>query len=164
MAEITLIFAMDREGAIGKEGKLPWHLSDDLKHFSTIKKGGVVVMGRKTYDSLPDKFKPLPNRENVILTRDNVLSIRGCRIVYTANDVLLLYKSREIFVIGGAEIFSLFLSHATRMIVTHVDTNVDGDTFFPEIKDNWKPTRQILTHEADNRNQFPFTITEYSRI
>lgn len=164
MYNITMITAMDWDRVIGKDGQIPWRLSDDMKYFSQTTTDNVVVMGRKTYDSLPRQFKPLPRRENVILTRNGELFLPGCTVVSHIETVLKMSLLREVFIIGGAELYKLFLPYAKRLLVTQVETRImGGDTFFPAFTGSWS-VRTILQQKADARNQFGFFITEYTRI
>ncbi len=166
MANLTIVVAMDKDRAIGKNGDIPWsgRLRADMDHFKKTTMGHSVVMGRKTYDSIPKRFKPLEGRENIILTRDLKYFTLGCNIFHHRDEVLLLASYRdEIFIIGGAEIYSLFLPYISRMIVTHVDARIGGDTFFPNVPGEWKP-RQLFQQIADEKNQYNFSVTEYTRI
>ena len=162
MSNIVIIVAMDNNNVIGISGKMPWRLSRDMGHFSEVTGGKTVVMGRKTYESLSPKFRPLPKRENIILTRDPDFFAPGCTIVTSVEQVLMMSLKKEIWVIGGGEIYRLFLPHTSRMLVTHVDTCISGDMFFPEIEGRWLPN-QLFRHEADEKNQFSFSIVEYTK-
>ena len=163
MHNITIIVAMDRNRAIGKEGKIPWHLPADIKHFVDTTTGKVVVMGRKTYDSIPEKFKPLPNRINIVLTRDLNFTAFECRVMHSVDEILRFVVGHETFIIGGREIYELFLPHTQKIVITHVDTTVVGDTFFPTVVENWTFGRQLLQQEANDKHKFSFSITEYTR-
>lgn len=126
---LTMIFACDRNGAIGKDGDLPWHQSSDLQHFKRITMRKTVVMGRKTWDSLPFK-NGLPNRRNIVMTR----TARDDVEVMSFEEVLALSEEEEVCIIGGGEIYALFLEHAKEIHRTIVDTRVEGaDTFAPDI-------------------------------
>lgn len=159
MPTVTIIAAVDKQLAIAKNGKIPWHLAADMKHFSEITAEGTVVMGRKTYESLPSRFKPLPGRKNVIITKDVNFPAPGCWTFQTINPVLEC-ASVEVFVIGGAEIYKLFMPYANRLIITHVETKVGGDVFFPKIEDKWR-ARFVSEHPRDKQNDYSFTIVEY---
>lgn len=159
---LQMIVAMDQMRAIAKNGKIPWRLKADMEHFVNMTKEKIVVMGRKTWDSLPEKFKPLPNRENVILTSNKDLVLPGCKVLHSRNEVLHLAQFREVWIMGGAEIYKMFLPYTNRLIVTHVETVVDGDVFFPPIGREWKTT--LLFHqETDEKNHYPFQVVEYKR-
>jgi dihydrofolate reductase len=161
--KIAMIVATDEKGVIGKNGKIPWRLSADMKHFTGCTMGKAVVMGRKTYDSLPTKFKPLPGRANIVLTRDMNFETPGCIVMHSMEEVLQTSVAWEVVIIGGAEIYKLFLPHTRRLLVTKVDVTIEsGDAFFPNIGDGWKE-RTIANHEADEKNQYSFSIYEFTR-
>ena len=135
---ITLIVARDRNGAIGRDGDIPWHLPGDLKMFQRETTGGAVIMGRATWESLP--FKPLKNRLNIVVSRDHSLSDH---VVGSVQDAIALARSEghfRIYGIGGAGIYREMLAHADRLLITEVDTEVtDADTFFPEVStEDWR--------------------------
>lgn len=164
MYNITIIVAMDRKRAIGKRGNIPWRLSRDMKHFVDTTMGHPVVMGRKTYVSLPEKFKPLPGRENFVLSRNLSLLLPGCKVLNHIETILMMSLRREIFIIGGAEIYAMFLPHTKRLLVTQVETVIeDADTFFPIFTGKWC-VRSILVQEANEKNDFAFFITEYNKV
>src|SRR6185369_7714358 len=141
---ISMIAALARNGVIGKANDLPWHLPDDMKFFMQTTKGHHVIMGRKNYESLPEKFRPLPNRINIVVTRQKDFHAPGCKVVHSLEEAIELVKSSsetEVFNIGGAEIFTQGLSMADRLYLTEIDTILEGDTYFPEIdKSIWKET------------------------
>ena len=150
--EISLIAAFDKNQAIGKNGDLPWHLSSDLKHFKNITTGNTIVMGRKTFDSIG---RALPNRKNIVLTRNLKWQYEGVVTINNVNDIFEICKNdSEIFVIGGAEIYNAFLDIATKMILSYVETEVkDADAFFPKFKsENWKimDESEIIKEENDD--------------
>ena len=161
---ITLIVAMDRNRVIGKQDHIPWHLATDMDHFKKTTKNHTVVMGRKTYKSIPRKFKPLPNRVNVVLTSDPSFDAPGCIVVHSIENILRISVDKELFVMGGGEIYRLLLPYANRLIVTRVETMIrDGDTFFPQIEGRWK-SRLLFRHETvDEQNDFPFSVIEYTK-
>ncbi|MCU9613636.1 dihydrofolate reductase [Caldibacillus lycopersici] len=129
---ISFIFAMDEENAIGKNNNLPWHIPDDLRRFKKITMGHPIIMGRKTYDSIG---KPLPGRENIIITRNKTFVAEGCIVFYDIKEMMeyINKQNEEFFVIGGAEIFRLFLPFVTKMYVTKINHRFAGDVFFPEM-------------------------------
>ena len=150
--EISLIAAFDKNQAIGKNGDLPWHLSSDLKHFKNITTGNTIVMGRKTFDSIG---RALPNRKNIVLTRNLKWQYEGVVTINNVNDIFEICKNdSEIFVIGGAEIYNAFLEIATKMILSYVETEVkDADAFFPKFKsESWKvmDESEIIKEENDD--------------
>ncbi|MGI4750904.1 MAG: dihydrofolate reductase [Janthinobacterium lividum] len=137
---ITLIVAISSNNVIGKNNQLIWHLPADLKHFRQLTTGHTVFMGRKTYDSIG---KPLPNRRNVVISR-RLKNIDGCETVASLEDGLkLCAEEKEIFIIGGAEIYRQALPLATRIELTRIHQEFEGDTFFPEFDLNdWQETNR----------------------
>lgn len=133
---ISLIWAQSGDGVIGAAGSLPWHLPEDLKLFRTRTTGSTVVMGRRTWESLPDRFRPLPGRSNVVLTSDRGWSADGARPFSSVDDVLV--SCDDFWVIGGGAVYSAFLPHAHRVVVTEIDLRVDGDTWAPELGPDWR--------------------------
>lgn len=160
---LNMIVAMDRNLVIGKEGKTPWQgkLRSDMEFFKKMTIGFPVVYGRKTYDSLPEKFKPLPGRQNIILTRNKDLDFPHC-ITASAEIILHWARHEELWIIGGGEIYNLFLEQTKHLVITHIDHEFEGDTFFPKIGSEWV-AREISRHEIDEKNHFPFRIVEYTR-
>ncbi len=157
--KIALVVAMDQNRAIGRAGALPWHLPDDLKRFKALTLGKTVLMGRKTYQSIG---RPLPQRRNVVLTHDPSFRADGVEVVHSLEEALKL--SEELMVIGGGEIYALFLPLATELNLTLVDAVVpDADTFFPE----WDPRQWCETarefHPADERHAYSFTYLDLKR-
>lgn len=135
---ITLVVARASNGVIGKDGGLPWHISADLKRFKALTMGTVLVMGRKTFDSLP---KLLPGRRHIVLTRNSEWSNIWVEVAYGVDGVIAELKGSPASVIGGAEIFELFLPHADRIELTEVHCSPAGDTFMPDPRErnfNWK--------------------------
>ena len=132
LPHISIIVAHSRNMAIGQANSLPWRLPDDLKRFKRLTTGHPVIMGRKTYQSIN---RPLPDRTNIVVTRDIKLEIPGCIVVHSAVEAIKRareFDQKEIFIIGGAEIYKETLSLANRLYVTLVDLDVDGNAFFPE--------------------------------
>jgi len=166
MAKVSLIVAMDNERGIGKNNDLMWHLPADMKFFRETTTGHIVVMGRKNYDSIPERFRPLPNRENAVLTRNIDFTAEGCVVFHSLQECLDHYKDdteRTVFVIGGGQIYkeALELGVIDEMYVTHVNHIFGADTFFPEIEeDQWK-IETVFQHEADEKNPHSFLIKKY---
>ena len=139
---ISLIAAMTKDRVIGKAGKLPWSIPEDLQFFKQTTLGKPVIMGRKTYESIG---RPLPGRQNIILTRQADLKIKGCIITTTVDEALSCVEGNpdEIMVIGGAEIYELFLPKAKRLYLSIVDKQVEGDAFFPRFnQQEWTLAKQ----------------------
>jgi dihydrofolate reductase len=137
---VALIWAQAANGVIGADGGIPWHLPEDLALFRRLTTGTTVLMGRRTWDSLPPRFRPLPHRRNVVLTRRNVAgwAPKGAEVVNAVDDVLA--GSEPVWVIGGAEVYALALPYATRAVVTEIDQSFEGDRFAPTLGAGWQPT------------------------
>ena len=157
---ISLIAVVASNGVIGRAGKLPWHLPADLAYVKRVTMGHTLIMGRKTFQSIG---RPLPGRKTVILTRDPNFSAAGCEVVYTIQQALDAADPGEIFVAGGADIYRLFLPLAERMYITHIDADIDGDTFFPAFaKDQWEAVSE--TPGVVNRaNRLPHRFVVYEK-
>lgn len=135
MTWVGLIWAEAHDGVIGAGGGMPWHMPEDLAHFKAITTGEPVVMGRRTWDSLPDRFRPLPGRENIVITRQQHWSADGARRAANVQDAV---RGRDrVWVIGGAEIFGQVIGDADRLEVTELDLDVAGDSFAPS-KKGWR--------------------------
>ncbi|MDE2094150.1 MAG: dihydrofolate reductase [Burkholderiales bacterium] len=129
---LSLIAAVARNGAIGRNNALVWSEPEDLRHLRRITMGCPVIMGRKTWDSLPPRFRPLPGRRNIVLTRDRDWRAEGAQPVASITDALaLLEGTPKAFVIGGAEVYTLALPLASELVLTEIDADLHGDTFFP---------------------------------
>ena len=135
MTWVGLIWAEAAGGVIGAEGGMPWYVPEDLAHFKETTQGAPVVMGRKTWDSLPERFRPLPGRDNIVVTRQQDWTAEGARRAATVSEGV---RGREkVWIIGGAEIFRQVIADAVRLEVTELDLEVDGDTFAPP-KTGWR--------------------------
>ncbi len=135
---LALVVAMGRGGVIGRDGGLPWHFSEDLKHFRRVTTGHAVIMGRKTWDSIG---RPLPGRRNIIVSRQLDLEIEGCEVADSLERALEMAREHdtEPRIIGGATLYVQALPLATRLFLTEVDIDVDGDTFFPSLdRSEWQ--------------------------
>jgi dihydrofolate reductase len=158
---------MAENRVIGKNNDLPWRLPDDMKFFMNTTKGHHVIMGRKNYDSLHDKFKPLPNRTNIVVTRQKDFNAPGCTVVNSIDDAIAVARKdneAETFVIGGAEIYKLSLPVTNRIYLTEIHAPVDGDTFYPEFnKADWKEISRV-PHPADERHAYAFDFVIYERV
>jgi dihydrofolate reductase len=129
---LALVAAVARNGVIGKDGAVPWHLPDDLARFRRLTTGHPVIMGRRTWDSLPDRFRPLPGRRNIVVTRNPGWNAEGAEPVGSLEEALgLLDDSPLVFVIGGAELYASALPLADELLLTEVGLEVEGDAFFP---------------------------------
>ena len=154
---LSAIWAMTRNRVIGKDGDLPWRLPDDQRFFRRTTLGKPVIMGRKTFEEIG---RPLPQRRNIVLSRRG-LDIEGAEVVTNLEAALALARSEapgEAFIIGGAEIYSLALPMTDRLYMTLIDTELDGDTWFPDFDTtNWHEVRRT-DHAADEHHAWPFTI------
>ena len=135
MTWVGLIWAEAAGGVIGAEGGMPWHVPEDLAHFKETTQGAPVVMGRKTWDSLPERFRPLPGRDNIVVTRQQDWTAEGARRAATVSEAVR--GQEKVWIIGGAEIFRQVIADADRLEVTELDLTVDGDTFAPP-KTGWR--------------------------
>ena len=137
---LSLIAAISENNCIGKNNTLPWNIPEDMKHFKDITSGNVVLMGRNTWESIPEKFRPLPNRKNIVVTRkENYVVPEGVELYSSIEEPLDKYKKENLFVIGGASIYKQTIDKADTLYITEVHRQVDGDAFFPEIdKQVWQ--------------------------
>jgi len=158
---ISIIVAASANNVIGAEGDLPWRLSDDLKRFKAITMGKPIVMGRKTWDSIG---RPLPGRQNIVITRQADFVAEGCDVVASADEAIAATAgAEEVMVIGGSQVYSLFLPGAERLYLTRVHTEVSGDAFFPQINEShWRLVKDE-PHSADDRNAFDYSFRIYER-
>ena len=164
----SLIVAMDSNRGIGKDNDLMWHLPAEMRFFTATTKEQIVVMGRKNYDSIPEKYRPLPNRENVVLSRNTNFDAGTCKVFTSLNECIEYFKDeseRKLFVIGGGQIYREALAHAdlTEMFITYIDHAFEPDTFFPEFDESAWNKEQVLRYEADEKNPHGFTVYRYWR-
>jgi dihydrofolate reductase len=166
--KVALIVAMDLEKGIGKNNDLMWHLPADMKFFKQTTENHIVVMGRKNWDSIPLRFRPLSNRENVVLTRNQNFHADDCLVLHSLNEVWEHYKTEEnrtVFIIGGGEIYKQALESdlVTEMYITHVNKKFGADTFFPNFDlQKWK-VEVIQHHEKDDKHEVEFQVNKYTR-
>ena len=161
--KISLIGAMTQNRVIGKDNDLPWRLPDDMKYFQDTTKNHVVIMGRKNYESLPPSFKPLPNRTNIILTRNSNYKAEGCLIFQDMKDAIACadkMNEHELFIIGGGEIYKESMHLAHKIYLTEIHCELEGDTIFPEIGDNWVE-KSRYNHSTDGRHKYSFDFVVY---
>lgn len=158
---ISIIVAVSTNNVIGVRGQLPWKISDDLKRFKQLTMGKPIIMGRITWDSIG---RPLPGRQNIVITRQANFSARGCDVVASPAAALnLTDDSEEIMIIGGRQIYDLFLPLAGRLHITRVQTDVQGDTFFPDVDENiWRLVFNEA-HAVTAANAFAFEFRTYER-
>ncbi len=154
--------AVARGGVIGLEGGLPWRIPEDMRHFRELTIGHPVIMGRRTWDSLPERFRPLPDRRNVVVTRNAAWRGDGAERASSLEDALrLLDGAPRVFVIGGAELYAVTLSLADELLLTEIDADVEGDTLFPpwERRAFEETSREHHVSEAG----IPFSFATYRR-
>jgi dihydrofolate reductase len=129
---VVLVAAVAHGGVIGRDGGIPWRLPEDVAHFKAVTTGHAVVMGRKTWESIPARFRPLPGRRNVVVTRNEAWSAEGAERAGSVEEALALLEGEDrVFVIGGAEVYAAALPHADELLLTEIDLDVEGDTLFP---------------------------------
>lgn len=158
---ISLIVAMSANNVIGAQGKLPWRLSGDLKRFKRLTMGKPIVMGRLTWESIG---RPLPGRQNIVLTHRSDFVANGCDVVTSPAEALRVAgDAEEIMIIGGSQVYDLFLPKARRLYLTRVRAKVDGDVFFPEIDEDAWTLVDSESHAADDANEFAFEFRTYAR-
>lgn len=157
---ISLIAALDKNRLIGADNGMPWHLPADFKHFKEITMGKPVVMGRKTFESIG---RPLPGRKNIVISRKG-FSAKGIISADSIDTALrLVGNDEEVMIIGGANIYQQMIEKADRLYLTHVDTECEGDAWFPEYKiDDWNITNELFV-KMDEKNNFDFNIISYER-
>ncbi len=163
MSRISLVVAVSRNGVIGRDGGLPWHISSDLKRFKAITLGKPVIMGRKTWESLPKR--PLPGRQNIVITRQPRYSAEGALVVATIDAALRAAENTgEIAIIGGGEIYAMIFPLADRIYLTEVDMDVVGDTFFPPIDPGeWQEVAREI-HGVGPGDSAGFTLRTLDRL
>ena len=159
---VSLVAAVARGGVIGRDGVLPWRLPEDMAHFRAVTMGHPVLMGRRTWESLPVRFRPLPGRRNVVLTRDHGWSAVGAERAGSLEGALRLLEGEErMSVIGGGEVFAAALPLADEILLTEIDLDVEGDTFFPD----WDRSEleEVSREELVSEDGIPFAFVTYAR-
>jgi len=165
--KVAIIVAVSENGVIGNKNNLPWHLPDDMKFFKEKTKGCTIITGRKNYESIPEKFRPLPGRRNIVITTQKEYAAPGAIVVNSIEQALTTAHmhtkdKEEVFIIGGGEIYREALKHGVSEIyLTRVHSNIEGDVTFPELnKDNWSLVEET-NHPADEKHQYEFTFSKY---
>ncbi|MBB5634241.1 dihydrofolate reductase [Pedobacter cryoconitis] len=158
---VSIIVAIAENHAIGKDNQLLWHLPGDLKHFKNTTSGHTVIMGRKTFDSVG---KPLPNRRNIVITRDDALEISGAEVVNTLDAAIALCDpDEEVFIVGGAQIYNMAMAITDKIYLTVVKDNFEADTFFPAIDPAIWKEESSNSYEPDEKNNIGYTISTLVR-
>ena len=154
--QLHLIFAKSQNGVIGKNNTLPWHLPEDMAHFKRVTMGCPVIMGRKTWDSLPERFRPLPGRINIVVSRQHGWNEKGSYPMSSLREALLYCEQfQHVWVIGGADLYAQALPFANSAVVTEINADYDGDAFAPEIGEPWLETARE-THISVTGLRFSF--------
>ena len=163
---ISIIAAVSENRVIGKGNNLPWNLPDDMKYFMKTTSEHHVLMGRKNFLSIPEKFRPLPNRHNIVLTRNKNFSAPGCTVVHNLREGIEIGRrnnEKEFFIIGGAEVYQQAFPFTTKLYLTEIHAEVEGDVFFPEFqKSEWEELSRI-PHEVDDRHALAFDFVIYTK-
>tara|TARA_B100000767_G_scaffold261008_1_gene272165 strand:+ start:519 stop:1025 length:507 start_codon:yes stop_codon:yes gene_type:complete len=154
---VSLIVAVAKNGVIGKDNDLIWHLPNDMRFFKETTLGHHVIMGRKNFESIPHKYRPLPDRTNIIITRQSEYKAEGCILVNSVEDAIDIAKingDTEPYIIGGGQIYKLALESnlVDKIYLTKINHPFDGDTFFPELGSTWKEVKRIDCKSDENHN------------
>lgn len=162
---IAIVVAKAKNGVIGASNDLPWYLPADLRHFKELTSGHTVVMGRKTFDSIVSRLgKPLPQRKNIVVTRNESFEHEGVEVAHSVNEAVAKAEGESIFIIGGAEIYSASLPLVDTLYITEVHAEIAGDTYFPELqKEDWYEVSRE-SHDADDKNNFPYSFVTLKRV
>ena len=164
--KVSLIVAVSENGVIGKDNDLIWHLPKDMKFFKETTQGHHVIMGRKNFESIPHKFRPLPNRTNVIITRQSDYKAEGCLVVNSVEESIEIAKQNgdtEPFIIGGGQIYKIALEQnlVDRIYLTRIHHPFEGDTFFPELNSDWEELkREDRYADEKNKHNYSFIVLE----
>jgi dihydrofolate reductase len=159
--KLHLIYARARNGTIGKDGQMPWHLPEDLAHFKRVTLGQPVIMGRKTWDSLPPKFRPLPGRLNIVVTRQSDWQAEGALRAASIEDAMRLCGDvAHAWIMGGAEIYRQAEPLASTAVVTEIDADFEGDAFAPVLSPKW---REVQRQSQVGANGLPFSFVTYQQ-
>ena len=160
--QINLIYARADNGIIGKDGVMPWHLPEDLAHFKELTQGRPVIMGRKTWDSLPERFRPLPDRINIVVTRQEVWQQEGAKPATSLEDALQIagQSADTVWVMGGAQIYAQALPLAHRVEVTEIHREFEGDVYAPPLGPEWK---EIARSNQVAANGLSFSFVTFER-
>jgi dihydrofolate reductase len=164
MGELVLVAAVARNGVVGRAGALPWHLPEDLAHFRAATQGRPVIMGRKTWHSLPARFRPLPGRRNIVVTRQPHWHDEGAEAAHSLDAALAqAADAPRICVIGGAELYAAALPRADELLLTEIDRDFDGDAHFPAFDRRAFTVARRESHRAAAPNDFDYAFVSYLR-
>lgn len=164
MKNISIIVAVSSNQVIGKDNKLAWNLPYDMKYFSNITRNHTVIMGRKNWESIPEKFRPLPNRKNIIVSRNKKYKIKSSIVVNSVEKAIEVAKNdndNEIFIIGGGEIYKASFKYINKLYITEIRSIIEGNTFFPKWnKKKWKEISRI-SNKKDKIHKYDFDFVVY---
>ena len=159
---VRLVWAQSSGGVLGMDGRLPWHLPEDLRRFRELTLGSTVVMGRRTWESLPSRFRPLPGRRNVVLTTDPAWAAEGAEPVASVGEALAL--GGDLWVIGGASVYAAFLPYAQEVVRTEIDAEFPGDTWAPVLDATWRAAGREPEHGwAHSSAGLPYAVSRFVR-
>lgn len=162
---LGMIWAQDAEGGIGRGGELPWHLPADLAHFRATTSGAPVIMGRLQWESLPERFRPLPGRRNIVLSRDPAYAAAGAETVASLTEALAAVAGQRAWVVGGGQIYRLAMDRADELVVTEIDATFEADVFAPAIGPEWRRAdREPRTGWTRDAGGLAYAITRYVRV
>lgn len=158
------MWAQAHDGVIGRDGGMPWHVPEDLAHFKAVTLGSAVVMGRRTWESFPERFRPLPGRRNIVLTRDDAWESDGAERARSLDDALTLVGDDHVWVIGGGSLYAEAIGRADVIELTELDIAVPGDTLAPAVDETWVETaREPLDAWTVSRSGVPFRFIRLER-
>ncbi len=159
---IKIIAAIGNKNVLGNANKIPWHLPKDFRRFKELTLGNAVIMGRKTFESLPEKNRPLPQRHNIVITRNQDWKHEGAIVVSSFEEAVYVGEklSHDMYVIGGGEIYSIALPYASELFLTRVHGDFEGDAFFPEINADWK-IEDTEKNKKDEKHQYDYDFERY---
>ncbi len=160
---VALIWAEARGGVIGRDGAIPWHLPEDIARFRALTSGEVVIMGRRTWDSIPARFRPLPDRRNIVVTRRAGWSAQGAEVVHALDVGLFAALPESVWIMGGGEIYREAMPFASRLEVTEVDLEVEGETLAPAIDGSWSRTTDPESGWRVSRTGSRYRFVSYER-
>ena len=164
MKNISIIVAVSSNQVIGKDNKLAWNLPYDMKYFSNITRNHTVIMGRKNWESIPEKFRPLPNRKNIIVSRNKKYKIKSSIVVNSVEKAIEVAKNdndNEIFIIGGGEIYKASFKYINKLYITEIRSIIEGNTFFPKWnKKKWKEVSRV-SNKKDKVHKYDFDFVVY---
>lgn len=166
---VKLIVAKASNNVIGKDNDLIWHLPADMRFFTQSTKGHIVIMGRRNWDSIPDKYRPLSDRINVVITRNTDFSHPDCVVFHTLEEAIEFYLNNEpekdVFVIGGGQVYQYALKHqlVDQMLITYIHEFFEGDTYFPEFNESEWDKTLVMDYKSDEKNPHDFTVYQFDK-